>query len=304
MCGHRLRWALVTLVVVFVVLAVALWTRIQADRFPREKFDRIQRGMPVADLTAILGPPGDYTTIPLALAEPRVVGVAYVGDRSKRGELPYRAWLDDSAAIWVGLNDAGGVAYAEYFENVGRRGGILFTLFTRLKKLSRSWLRFVPCGVMSDRDVYYFFACVLILSLYAVKALALRNDRSRALGFVMFLAAIVVSVPLICVVSPLRGDGGLFPEAIYIGEPISTLLIPCLSFLWDWTRPGVKRHPRAWLWRVPLEVLIAVPLWFYAWHFSQLFVLQWKWICSSGADVAAREVTPFGSFEARSRGNR
>jgi hypothetical protein len=277
MRGHRLRWVLATLTAAFVVLAVAPWPRTQADRFPREKFDRIQRSMPLADVNAILGPPGDYTTVPPALSEPRVVGVAWTGDSSKRNELPYHAWLDDSAAIWVGFEDAGGVAYAEYFENVGRQRGILLNLLGWLKERCRSWLRGVSLGVMSG-EAFCCAGIALILMLYAVKALALRNDRNRALAFVMFMAAIVVSVPVACLISPLRGDSGVYPEAIYIGQPLSTLLVPCLSFLWDWIRPGPKRHPRAWLWRVPLEVLIAVPLWFYAWQLFQLFVLEWTWI--------------------------
>ncbi len=43
-------------------VALLLWPR--APRFPREKFDRITHGMSRADIEALLGPPGDFTTGP------------------------------------------------------------------------------------------------------------------------------------------------------------------------------------------------------------------------------------------------
>ncbi len=43
------------------VAAFALWPR--PNRFTREDYDRIHKGMTRAEVEAILGPPGDYTTL-------------------------------------------------------------------------------------------------------------------------------------------------------------------------------------------------------------------------------------------------
>jgi hypothetical protein len=46
--------------------AVAMW--IGRDRVTLENFSRIKSGMPRAEVEAILGPPGDYRTVPTAPA--------------------------------------------------------------------------------------------------------------------------------------------------------------------------------------------------------------------------------------------
>jgi len=65
----RRRTLLVVLVVLAVLVAagvVVLWPR--EDRITREKFDRICEGMSRAEVEAILGPPGDYSSGPLQYA--------------------------------------------------------------------------------------------------------------------------------------------------------------------------------------------------------------------------------------------
>jgi hypothetical protein len=54
--------ALAGLAVVVGAGTVVLWPR--ADRITLENFDRIKKGMRRAEVEAILGPPGDYTTGP------------------------------------------------------------------------------------------------------------------------------------------------------------------------------------------------------------------------------------------------
>jgi hypothetical protein len=132
-------------------------------------------------------------------------------------------------------------------------------------------------GVLSG-DAWFIAAFALVLSLYAVKALALTGHRGRLAALVIFLAAMTGAVPLTWLLSPLRGDPGVFPQAIYIGEPLSTLLIPCLSFVWDWSALEPKQAPEAWFWRAWFEIAIAVPVWFFAWQFFQLFILEWTYI--------------------------
>ncbi len=96
--------------------------------------------MTLEEVEALLGPPGDYTTVPVALPEPRVVGVAWSGTDAEMRELPYHAWLDDSAAIWVGFDASGGVVYADYFDNIGRQQGILRILYRRLENRFWKWV--------------------------------------------------------------------------------------------------------------------------------------------------------------------
>jgi hypothetical protein len=126
-------------------------------------------------------------------------------------------------------------------------------------------------------DAYPPLAFAVVVSLYVVKAVALGRCRLHVTAFVVFLGALAVAVPFTWLISPYQGDRGVFPQAIYIGEPLSTLLIPCLSFLWDWMCPQALWPRRFWLWRVPLELPVAV-LWFIFWEAFQLFVLEWTYI--------------------------
>jgi hypothetical protein len=130
---------LVGLVVLPVVLAVAPWPRTQPDHFPREKFDRIQRGMTRAEVTAILGPPVNCTTVPMSVPAGGATGVAWSGTEAERSELPYGAWLDDSTCIWVGFDQSDKVVYADYYENSGRQRGILPILLERLERQFWKW---------------------------------------------------------------------------------------------------------------------------------------------------------------------
>lgn len=65
--------------------------------------------------------------------------------------------------------------------------------------------------------------------------------------------------------------------AIYLGSPIATLTVPCASLVIDLARRSAG-WPGGWYWRLPLELLIAVPTWFYFWVFFEFLVLGWVWI--------------------------
>jgi len=125
-------------------------------------------------------------------------------------------------------------------------------------------------------QTYYQVAFVLFVSLYAAKALALGRCRRHATAVAVFVAALAVVVPLTWLNSPFWSDHGVERKAIFIGEPLSTLLIPTLSFLWDWTSPRLRGITPAWLWRLPLEMLVAA-LWFVFWSLVEL-VLGWTYI--------------------------
>jgi hypothetical protein len=134
------RWAVTAgLGALLLVLVVSPWPRTQPDHFPREQFNRIQRGMTLAEVTAIPGPSGDHTTVPERVPARPVTGVAWAGSEAERRELPYEAWLDDSACIWVGFDQSDKVVYAYYYENSGRQRGILTILLERLNRRFWDW---------------------------------------------------------------------------------------------------------------------------------------------------------------------
>jgi hypothetical protein len=107
---------------VIAVGAVVLWPR--ADRITRENFDRIKKGMGRAEVEAILGPPGDYTTGPTQ--------TTFLESASKhpvswtRGSVftpVIEFWETDDAAIEVGY---------------GPSGELLFTIRRGQKRLQQS----------------------------------------------------------------------------------------------------------------------------------------------------------------------
>jgi hypothetical protein len=63
---RKLLVALAGLAVVVAAGVIALWPT-RPNRVTRENYDRIQIGMTRAEVEAILGPPGDYTTRPQTL---------------------------------------------------------------------------------------------------------------------------------------------------------------------------------------------------------------------------------------------
>jgi hypothetical protein len=55
------------------------------------------------------------------------------------------------------------------------------------------------------------------------------------------------------------------------------LTVPCVSFIIDLSR-RVAVSRRDWFWRVPLELFVAVPVWFYFRVFFEVLFLGWVWI--------------------------
>jgi hypothetical protein len=97
-------------------------------RFTRVKFDRIQKGMTRADVEALLGHPGDYTTGPVVGSwSVHVVLDAppdpYKGLVSLRVPIPATvlglSWEDDGGWITVGF-DASGKAVVKTFGDYRR----------------------------------------------------------------------------------------------------------------------------------------------------------------------------------------
>jgi hypothetical protein len=70
---------------------------------------------------------------------------------------------------------------------------------------------------------------------------------------------------------------GVAPNAHYVGNPIATLTVPTVSFVTDLVRRAAGQ-PGGWYWRVPLEILVGVPLGVYLWVYVEVLVLGWVWI--------------------------
>jgi hypothetical protein len=116
----------------------------------------------------------------------------------------------------------------------------------------------------------------LIIVLYGYKALLFRFVRSRVFLFGCFSFGVALTVPLTWLTSPDWNNEHVYRIAIWIGDPIAVLAIPCVSFLFDFLRG--HRDMRNWLIRVPAEVFIAAPAWFFVWIMMEVFVLGWVWI--------------------------
>jgi hypothetical protein len=132
----------VGLAVLIAVGAFVAWPRPQ--RITREKFDRIQDGMSRAEVEAILGPPGDYTTGPLEMRD-RLGSVvrfdALGGAIPATGGGVFARWAEDSAYAYV-IFDAAGRVIARDFGPVRRaEQGPLDSLLWRAKRLWRRWFR-------------------------------------------------------------------------------------------------------------------------------------------------------------------
>jgi hypothetical protein len=106
-----------TLLVVLAGLAVVgaagvVLLRLQEDRVTRANYDRIQIGMSRADVEAILGPPGDYSTTQMAylLEDPWPVESWPSDDR-----VVVEEWCYDKASIDVAFTPTGTVMRARFW---------------------------------------------------------------------------------------------------------------------------------------------------------------------------------------------
>ncbi len=166
MRGRKLRWVVAGLAVALLALgACVLWPR--ANRVTPEDFNRIKEGMNLAEVEAILGPPGDYRSGPTVVTLP-----AY--GRYPPGLVPLLehkghwqvwasqtlVWETDEARVVVGVlppgqvpptifrkalpnlgyekPDPGGVISARY-DDMQLQSGPLDNLLWRLKRQWRRW---------------------------------------------------------------------------------------------------------------------------------------------------------------------
>jgi hypothetical protein len=124
--------------------------------------------------------------------------------------------------------------------------------------------------------VTWIVSAILILGLYVVKAWLLRRVANPRHAALLFACIAGFCVPVTWAVCPDWNKRNVFPIANYVGDPIMTLTVPCLSFAYDLIRRMNGARP-SWLWRLPIE-LLAIPCWVVAWAFFELLVLGWVWI--------------------------
>jgi hypothetical protein len=113
--------------------AFVLWPR--PNRVTRENYDRIRKGMSRAEVEAILGPPGDYSTV-----DSEGLGVSDVGFDHSGSQDVTVAWVSDGADVWVFLNPMGKVVGKQYIPLRAVDRGPLGNLLWRAKRLWRKWI--------------------------------------------------------------------------------------------------------------------------------------------------------------------
>jgi hypothetical protein len=126
-------------VVLWTTGEIALWPR--ADRITRGDFDRISAGMSRAQVEAILGPPGDYTTGPIGFHDWQMVGWPDRSSKRRPGVMSGYGWTNDLAHIWVEFGDSGEVVAAAFWPCSRPKQGIVELV---LSWANRQWHRWFP----------------------------------------------------------------------------------------------------------------------------------------------------------------
>jgi hypothetical protein len=103
----------------------------------------------------------------------------------------------------------------------------------------------------------------LIIALYGFKVLLFRFVRSPRLLLGGFFLGTALAVPVTWLTSPDWDNDYVHRIAIWVGDPVGILAVPCASFLVDSFRG--RRDMRNWPIRVPVEVFVAVPAWVIMW---------------------------------------
>jgi hypothetical protein len=117
----------------------------------------------------------------------------------------------------------------------------------------------------------------LLVILYEVQALILfrvRGDRLASSAYALIVAA---SVPVCWGISPDWDNPQCYPIATFVGWPVTVHTIPLLSFC---RGLGLRRSGRLGRWWVEagLHLLVGVPVWYFVWGITELFVLGFAWI--------------------------
>jgi hypothetical protein len=126
---------------VIAVTEAALWSRPQSNRITTENFHRIRQGMTRADVEAILGPAGDYTTRPAMNLKGFVDEFSY-GYKPAANSGTVGSWASDACWGNVMFDDSGRVNWSlsEPYDRAPQLG----TLDSLRWRLKRQWHRWFP----------------------------------------------------------------------------------------------------------------------------------------------------------------
>jgi hypothetical protein len=120
-------------------------------------------------------------------------------------------------------------------------------------------------------------SAALVVLLYAVQALILSRVRDERRARSVYALVVAATVPVCWGVSPGWNHPQWFPIATLLGWPVTVHAVP----LWSFHRGLALRRsgrPGRWWAEAPLHLLVGVPLWYFAWGLTQLFVLGFIWI--------------------------
>jgi hypothetical protein len=143
----KLRWVLagVAVVALLAVAAVVLWP--YPNRVTRQNFDRIRLGMSLAEVEAILGPPGDYRTgdtVVIAIDANRLLTDPSSALRTKPGPATAqpevrKVWEGDKGEIAIYFQAAG--VSDKHFRPALSSGQSAFDrLRWRIRRQRQKWL--------------------------------------------------------------------------------------------------------------------------------------------------------------------
>jgi hypothetical protein len=140
---RKLRWVVAGLAVLLLAAIMRAPTP-QPSRILRKSFNRLADGMSRAEVEAILGPPGDYRTIPTAeflddepidMAKMCTLLPQVLGDPGARTEL----WEGDEVFILVTFSSSSGKVSDCMSCEVKSKSGLIDTFLWRAKRQWRRW---------------------------------------------------------------------------------------------------------------------------------------------------------------------
>jgi outer membrane protein assembly factor BamE (lipoprotein component of BamABCDE complex) len=140
---RKLWWVLAVLPALFVIVLVGTaspWPR--PERVTPQNFSLIHKGMSRVEVTAMLGPPGDYSTLPpapLTVGEPPQLDQDSPSDTEWETIDSVQYWLNDDLEITVYF-DPNGVVRTECDPAHVIKNSTFGNLVWRAKRLWNKWL--------------------------------------------------------------------------------------------------------------------------------------------------------------------
>jgi hypothetical protein len=101
----------------------------QNDRITSENYDRLTQGMTQTEVVAILGPPGDYSSVPM-----QVSGMAYCGSDIRLQQ----TWQGDQGEITLEFS-GDSVVFKHFCPSVPLKRSQLEILLWRARRLWHRW---------------------------------------------------------------------------------------------------------------------------------------------------------------------